>query len=323
MSPGKQHRARRLLTLVLRVLFTAALLWFVVKGVDFEQIQDGWQHSLGPALAVSFLLLLLTLVLSALRWVIASKIIGVQIGMGRASAIVLVGHFFSQLLPTSFGGDAIRGWYLWRRGTSLQKAFLSVLFDRLIGMSALLLLVVAGLPLLAGRLQSSAPIVLLCAILAGATVGLLVFFNLDRLPVFVRRLRFWPLLERLSGYARRFLAAPLQSGLALAISLAIHAMALYSTAIISDALGAPLSMLDALLIVPTVLVISALPVSIGGWGVREAGLAGGFTLLGLPPAVAVTTSVLFGAVNLAGGCVGGVVFAIMGSPRPTTPRDAS
>ncbi len=87
--------------------------------------------------------------------------------------------------------------------------------------------------------------------------------------------------------------------------------------------GANLSMLEALLIVPTVLVVSSLPVSIGGWGVREAGLAGGFALLGLPPSVAVATSVLFGVVNIVGGVIGGIVYAIMGSPLPLISNDAS
>jgi uncharacterized membrane protein YbhN (UPF0104 family) len=69
---------------------------------------------------------------------------------------------------------------------------------------------------------------------------------------------------------------------AVALSSLVHASALYLTAIIARAFGAELSLIDALTIVPAVMLISNLPISIGGWGVREVGFAGGFSLLGLP-----------------------------------------
>ncbi len=323
MTKTTHRPIKRFFSFFARFAFTALLLGFVVRSVDFEQIRDGWQHHLGSALVISFLLLLFALALSSFRWVIVSRLIGVDLKIGSASAIVFVGHFFNQLLPTSFGGDAIRGWCLWRLGTRLRQAFLSVFFDRLVGMSALLLLVVAGLPVLALRVGSAVPILLACLIVVGGALGLLAIFNLQRFPTSVKKLRFWPLVENFSDSLRRLIGAPLPSLVAITLSLAIHASALYTTAVLSDALGAPLGMLNALLIVPTVLVISALPVSIGGWGVREAGLAGGFALLGLPPAVAVTTSVLFGAVNVAGGILGGLVFVAMGSPRPPTAEISS
>jgi uncharacterized protein (TIRG00374 family) len=315
--------SKRILSFAIRLAFTIVLLWLVVRNVDFRQIEEGWKHHLGPALLASLLLLLFALALSALRWMIVSKIVAVELDLKSASAIVLVGHFFSQLLPTSFGGDAMRGWMLWRRGASASGSVMSVLFDRIVGMSALLLLVLAGLPFLASRLQSAAPLLLAGLIVIGGGVGVIVLFNTHRFPETLKRLRHWSFVEKLAETMRMLLREPLHLSAALALSLGIHASALYTTAIVSDALGANLSMLDALLIVPTVLVVSSLPVSIGGWGVREAGLAGGFTLLGLPPSVAVATSVLFGVVNIAGGVVGGVVYAVMGSPLPLITDDAS
>lgn len=254
---------------------------------------------------------------------IVSKIVAVELNLKSASAIVLVGHFFSQLLPTSFGGDAMRGWMLWRRGASASHSVMSVLFDRIVGMSALLLLVLAGLPFLAVRLQTITPLLLAGLIMLGGLVGIVMLSNTHRFPQRLKRLKHWTHVETVADSMRMLLREPLRLSAALALSLAIHVSALYTTAILSHALGANLSMLEALLIVPTVLVVSSLPVSIGGWGVREAGLAGGFTLLGLPPSVAVAASVLFGVVNIVGGVIGGIVYAIMGSPLPLVSDDAS
>ncbi|MCZ4291902.1 lysylphosphatidylglycerol synthase transmembrane domain-containing protein [Hoeflea alexandrii] len=272
---------------------------------------------------MSFVLLLFALALSAIRWVLVCNLTGIGLSILMSGAIVLIGHFFNQLLPTSFGGDAMRGWCLWRQGTTLKMAFASVLLDRLFGLTALLLLVIGGLPLLAIRLETNLPFVLAGGLVVSGAFGLFLLLNLHVAPLALRRRRFWSLFERLSRHARRILGSPSKIAIIMALSLAVHASALYTTALLSNALGAPLTMTDALLIVPSVLVLSALPISIGGWGVREAGLAGGFALIGLDPGIAVTTSILFGTVNILGGVIGGLVFLAMGRPGPVTSEDAS
>lgn len=323
MSSEPARGAVKYLSFGLRLVFTVGLLGIVLQTVDLELIRSGLDGDLGIALVISFALLIFALALSSIRWVLVCNISGIGLSTLMSGAIVLIGHFFNQLLPTSFGGDAMRGWCLWRQGTTLKEAFASVLLDRLFGLAALLLLVVGGLPLLAFRLGTNLPFALAGGILASGALGLFLLLNLHRAPTMLRRRHFWSLFERLSRHARERLNAPTRIAIILVLSLAVHASALYTTALLANALGAPLTMTDALLIVPSVLVLTALPISIGGWGVREAGLAGGFALIGLDPGVAVTTSVLFGAVNILGGVIGGMVFLAMGSPRPVTSDDAS
>lgn len=306
-----------------RLLFTVGLLVVVLRTVDIELVRSGLDGDLGFALILSFVLLLFALALSSIRWVLVCKMSGIELSTLMSGAIVLIGHFFNQLLPTSFGGDAMRGWCLWRQGTTLKKAFASVLLDRLFGLTALLLLVIVGLPLLAFRLETNLPFVLAGGLVVSGALGLFLLLNLHFAPFALRRRRFWFLLERLSRHARQILGSPSKIAIIMVLSLAVHAGALYTTALLSNALGAPLTMTDALLIMPSVLVLTALPISIGGWGVREAGLAGGFALIGLDPGIAVTTSILFGAVNVLGGIIGGLVFLAMGSPKPVMSEDAS
>ena len=73
------------------------------------------------------------------------------------------------------------------------------------------------------------------------------------------------------------MAAPLLTGLALLVSFAMHGSNLVLTAALANQLGADISLLDVLLVVPTIILIASLPISIGGWGVREAALAVGFS----------------------------------------------
>lgn len=326
--PARSKRGiSKYLSFAVRAFFTILLLGILASAVDLRAVKLGLDGSLGPALILSFVLLIAALVFSAVRWVLVSRMVGVRLGAMNAFAVVMIGHFFNQLLPTSFGGDAVRGWWLCRQGISVKDSFASVFLDRLFGLLALMCLVVMGLPLLAHRLDTIIPLYICLTILLFVFIGsfLISRFALMRLsgagrflPPFLRKKGQWirSVFNYILIYKSRIFESPLESFSAIALSLAIHISALYTIAVISDSLGAPLSMLDALLIVPTVLFLTALPISIGGWGVREAGLAGGFSLIGLDPGIAVTASILLGLINFASGVVGGAIFVAMGSPRP-------
>jgi glycosyltransferase 2 family protein len=77
--------------------------------------------------------------------------------------------------------------------------------------------------------------------------------------------------------------------------------------VLGRSVGVPLSFLDCLLLVPPALLLSALPVSLSGWGVREGTLAGMFALVGMAPADIVVVSILYG---LTGPAIG-VVYAVL------------
>ena len=327
MPASSKKGISKYLSFAIRALFTVLLLGVLASAVDLQAVRLGLDGSLVYALVISFVLLIVALVFSSLRWVLISRMVGVRLGRTSAFAVVMIGHFFNQLLPTSFGGDAVRGWWLCRQGLSVKDSFASVFLDRVFGLLALLCLVVMGLPLLSQRIDNIIPLYICFAIVIGLFAGAFLFFRIQTtsafgagnfLPQFMRTRSHWleRSIEQAVIYRANLSAKPMKSSAAFILSLAIHFLALYTIAVISDSLGSPLSMLDALLIVPTVLFLTALPISIGGWGVREAGLAGGFALIGLDPGVAVTASILLGLINFAGGVVGGAIFVAMGSPQP-------
>jgi glycosyltransferase 2 family protein len=68
---------------------------------------------------------------------------------------------------------------------------------------------------------------------------------------------------------------------------------------IGIAIGARLSWIDALIVMPGVFILTALPISIAGWGVREGTMLFVLGLFGVSRGGAVTISVLFGLVCLA------------------------
>ncbi|MGA8141379.1 MAG: lysylphosphatidylglycerol synthase domain-containing protein, partial [Desulfobaccales bacterium] len=60
-----------------------------------------------------------------------------------------IGLFANNYLPTSFGGDAVKGYYLsrWRSGL-VSQVIATLVYDRFLGMSALVLLILGFLGIL-------------------------------------------------------------------------------------------------------------------------------------------------------------------------------
>jgi uncharacterized membrane protein YbhN (UPF0104 family) len=74
------------------------------------------------------------------------------------------------------------------------------------------------------------------------------------------------------------------------------------------AIAAPVQIGDVFLLIPPVMLITMLPISIAGWGLREASMALAFGYAGIAASEGVNISLLFGAVYFLVGALGGLVW---------------
>lgn len=75
--------------------------------------------------------------------------------------------------------------------------------------------------------------------------------------------------------------------------------------LIARALGLGVTLADCVVLIPVIVLVSILPISVGGWGVRESVMVGLFALIGISSSDALALSVLLG--------LGGIVVAIPGA----------
>ena len=127
--------------LILKLVVTGILLWYVSSKVDlaplmtrFESLQSGWA-------ATGLTILLVSLLLTMVRWHIVSNIVGAGISYRLAIRLILLGQFFNQVLPSSVGGDGMRAWLLSREGISIRLTLVSVVCDRVAGLVTLIIIV--------------------------------------------------------------------------------------------------------------------------------------------------------------------------------------
>ncbi len=294
---------------IIRLLFTLSLLVIILHKVQVESVTNFISIDLVPTILYSVLLLVFSLLLISLRWVLIASFYKLAFNIKDSIKLVFIGHFFNQLLPTSIGGDVYRGWGLWRIGNSFQSSVLTVFLDRLLGFGALSILIFVGFSILSIKLEKINLLITSFIIVSILFYSFFIFLKKGQ-KLFSTLKKFFG--ERLIGLFKdgSLLFVSHISITCLSLSLVIHFASLIIFSMLSNSLGANISLMETILIVPTVLLISALPISIGGWGVREAGMVGGYTLVGLDAKVAVTTSIIYGSINIGVGLIGGLLFLL-------------
>ena len=205
-----------------------------------------------------------------------------------------LGVLISQALPSSVGGDAYRIAAHGRR-EGYRAAARSVLHDRVNGLWVLAVLAVPGLALA----SALAPLALL---VAAFVLGL---------PAAAWALARWPALAGEARAARTLLTSPP----ILATSAAIHAMTILAVATLAagtaEGLWLPLALLA-----PFAMLAAALPVSFGGWGMREAVFVLAGQALAVPAADALAVSVAYGVLLLVGAAAGALAWILLPGAAP-------
>jgi uncharacterized membrane protein YbhN (UPF0104 family)/8-oxo-dGTP pyrophosphatase MutT (NUDIX family) len=307
----------------LKIGITLALLGLLAAKTDLQAVAERID-SIGLAAAFTCVLVILLLsLLGALRWRIILKRLNTPIAFMESGRLVLIGQFFNQILPSGMGGDAVRVWLLTRAGTRLRTAFLSVAADRIFALAAVVLCMVGSIPLLVPG-PAALPVIFLSAAGAG---GILLLLSLDQLfrwlPRALPRRAFQAVdvLRELAGVLRLVLRGTPGNAAVLGISVANQLILGWIIWFIARCLHAQISLLTTMALFPPALLLSMMPVSLGGWGVREAALVWLLGTAGVPRDTALAISLLFGLVTTAAGLPGGVLWLLERRISGLPPRE--
>jgi uncharacterized membrane protein YbhN (UPF0104 family) len=302
---------RRFLLSTIKILISAALLYLALGKVNLSDLASriniaslGW---IGLAIAVTFF----QIFVGVLRWREISSECGAPLETMQAMRYNVIGTFFNQTLPSSIGGDAVRLWLVARAGAGWRAATYSIFVDRAIGLIALAVVIVASLPWSYSLItdphgRSALLVVDFAALAAGAG-----FLLLGRLP--------WPWLKRWWGthhvhacsvIANRVLFSRERGPKIAVLSVLVHVLAVVIAWCVVQSIAAPVLFGQIFQLVPPVMLITMLPISIAGWGVREATMGLAFGYAGLMPNEGVNISLLLGAVSFIVGAFGGLVWIL-------------
>jgi len=306
--------SKKSLALALKFLVSGLLIWFLVSKIDVAAAKARIVEIDAAMLFAAIGVILVQMAIGGARWETVLRAIVAPLGYARAILFFYIGTFFSQVLPSSVGGDAVRMYKAYRVGLGLKGAVNGVLLERAVTVVALVILVIATQPWFVphiGRQRWMTQMLPALALVTAATVGGLAFLMvLDRLPQSLRRWRLVRGLGHLAVDARRVFLSAKHLPRVIAWGLITHVNISFAVLLLATGLKLEISWLDCLVLVPPVLLVTTLPISIAGWGVREAAMVVAFGLVGVPDDGALVLGFMMGVIGIVVGVPGGILWAL-------------
>lgn len=298
----------------IKCVITALLLWAAFRTVDVRTVSTlllgmHWWWAAAALLLTGILIVSdATLLRSVMR------IFERDVPPGTAFLYSLVGWFFSNVAPSTVGGDIFRGVQLSRVGIPVGTALRVIISVRLLSLVTLVIVMLVGFPIAAGLVEERRDILMLAGTVSIASAAAAAVLLLARFGWRNSALERWRLFEKLKSVAsgfRALLVPGSHAAGAWSAALVQHLLRVGVLAALATALGLGIPVATLFALTPAALLVAMVPMSIGGWGVRELTFVYFLGTAGVSAEAALSLSVAFGLLRIFVGVIGGATWALL------------
>jgi uncharacterized protein (TIRG00374 family) len=312
--------ARRFVAPLVKAAVSIALLWILFSRVDIARLWAVARTASAPWLLGALGLYLLMVLTSAWRWGLLLRAQHLRFSFRMLTESFLVATFFNNFLPSNIGGDVIRIADTARSGGGKTLATTVVLMDRGIGLMGLVLMAAIGATAAQRAFGTMAGGVGAGLLWAGFGLAAMIAAPALLMPhAFARVLQ--PLrvihpewidakLERFTLTLARFREAPGSLGGCFVGALMVQTLLVAFYLAIAHSMRIPVGFAELAVIVPITFIVQMVPVSMNGFGVREATFGFYFSRLGLPLESALLVSFMGAALIMLFSLSGGMTYAL-------------
>ena len=301
------------LKIAIKCLVTALLLWVAFRTVDIAAVVS-LLSSLNPWWALVALLLTgLIILFDATLLSSVIRLFSRRMPFGTAMLYSVVGWFFSNVAPSTVGGDIFRGVQLSRVGMPVGTAVRIILAVRVLSFITLVGVIAAGLPIALGLLKEPRDELLMITLLASGIGVIAALFVLAHIRLRVPRLERWAFFQKLltvAGDFRLLLTPSHGIASAWAAALAQHLLRVGVLAALATGLGLDIPLATLFAFATAALLMAMVPISFGGWGIREIAFVYLLGAAGVSAEAALSLSIAFGLLRVLVGVIGGLAWVV-------------
>ena len=302
------------LSFFLRVAVSVGLVLFMISKLDTANMLRFVRRADVGLVALTLLAVLADRALMGVRWMKLVEALGVHAARSKLFKIFFLSTFFGSFLPSGVGGEAVRAISFSRLTSKGIESVASVVLDRLIGLLSMLLTGLLSLVIFYNVYPHPA---LLYTVLASSLLLLVVLGSALARPVHAKLLdRFGSGMGRFSSWIRkgagamaRYRERPGVLGIVLLISTGVQLLRVLQAYLLSESMDLGTAAVYFLCFVPPILVVTMLPISVGGWGTANVAYVALFSQVGMDPAGAFVLSVLILGLGVIGNLPGGLIYA--------------
>jgi uncharacterized protein (TIRG00374 family) len=307
-----------LISVVLKLLVSAGLLYWLLKDAEFKAILEHIHQANPLLLLLAFSMYFLGYFITAARWKTLLRAQGYDASLNHLVRSFMVGLFFSNFLPSTIGGDIVRMYDSWKIMKKKSEAFAVIFMDRFFGITALFCFATLAM-LFIEEVEKQVPAlrpVLFTGLLAAVAMVFLLFSRADYLR---GKSESWrdshpnPLVNMAGKLLGAFSVYGGKTGAllqAFSLSLLLQFNVILHFILIVLAMNMDVPIIAMFVIIPVATVIMMLPVSINGIGLREAVFVMFFGLFGIASDQSIAFAWIAYGFVLVQGLLGGLVFAM-------------
>ena len=280
--------------LLLKILVSGGLIYLLFSRIGVSNVVNNISRVNPLFFLAAMFIYLAQLFISTNRW---SLLIERPLSLKRLYSLYLIGSFFSIFLPGLVGGDTVKAYYLNKmlkssplngeaQGSNLVTAIASVFMDRYLGFVAMLIMVVAVYPLSFMYIKGTVFIWLLPLLFALFLIGsyLILRFRIGQRFGFI---------SNLYGYFSLYIGKKTVILKTLLLSVLTQTAGITAVYLLSVGLSMDVPFISVLIFVPIIILVSFIPISIAGIGLREGAFVFFFSIIGVPSEQSLTLSILW------------------------------
>lgn len=313
--------------ILVKLVVIVACFAALSRNLDFSGVARELSGIRFGYLLPAFCMLLCEVGITAAKWNVLLKRRDICAGFFNILRVVFVSNFLSLVFPTAVGADALRIYLLKRQNNSLTHATGSLIADRLLGLAALITLSLAGIPLasryMAGNtvpatvmalsLTAFAAIVLLASnaaplicerlskYLAGASLP-------DRIKV--PSLKITNFVQDVHASTMGFARVPGTMAYVFLLNILVQTTRIAQIHFLFRSLGFSVPVMYETAFIPMIVLLSLLPISYFGLGIKEGAFLFFFSAVNVPSSVSVSVSLLTYPLFALGLVPGAILFAL-------------
>jgi glycosyltransferase 2 family protein len=311
------------LSKVFKVALTVLIFGLVVRSVDLSAAWDHVANQNLPLVVLAGAVLMFQIGLGGTRWLIILRHLDARPSPWETLKLFYVSIFFNSYVWGGISGDLVRAWLSYRSSISGKTAVTSVVLDRVAALAGVASLVLLTAPFFLSRVGASTPLLVLIIVSMAGLVAILVAAQFERLPARWSRFRALSLLQGLGGSVRQVFLKPASVFPILGVAILSQTALGVATYTMASSLSMNVTFLECLVLMQPVALVANLPISVGGWGVRETAMITLFGLIGVPASATLVLSIQLGMLSLVVALPGGLLWLSLKSRAPSLPVASS
>jgi len=303
-----------------KLIITVLIFILLSKNIDWVSVGNVLINISIGAISLSIFIITFQNLLATFRWLVILKAVETiaenkhSFPFWEAVRYFMAGLFLNQVLPSTVGGDGLRVWFMHQRGTDVHHAMVSIVLERVLTLFGCLLLIFLTQPFYYLVPAENIMIWVFYLVFFGLAVGVAVVTIVGERICMISQWSFLMKITKLFTLLKQYFIVPSKLVAPIVLSIGGFILMTIVVYIYALALGINESIWIFFVLCPPVFLLSALPISISGWGVREGAMIVALGYLGVSPEKSLAISIALG-ITIIIGALPGSMFLLRGAKK--------